>query len=111
MNIGKLDRRCTILRRAVQSGANERGAFEEAFERWGQLRPFSARDQAVAGIAENQVEAELLVRDDRETRSITTADRVLVGPLNQDYAIRGVQPFERAGSGLIRLTVTTQRAG
>lgn len=111
MNIGKLDRRCTIYRRAVQTGANERGAWAATFTRWGQLRSFSARDVAVAGIAENQVEAELLVRDDAETRTITAADRVVVGPDGLEFAIRGVMPFERSGSGLRKLQLSSTRAG
>ncbi len=101
LDAGSLDRRVAFYRRKVLDtpfAGNARGGYEEMpfLTVWANWRQTPARERVSAGLAEDPVGGTLRIRDSRDARAITAADRVLMRDVS--YAIVSVgDPEPRLG--------------
>lgn len=108
---GAMDKRATILRRALLPAPRAGqvfGEFAPAFVRWAALKWNSSRLAAEAGQAQPFDDVELVVRLDSETRTITNQDRIQVGGVT--YAIDG-HPQVHRPRGRIYIRLTSRLGG
>jgi head-tail adaptor len=109
---GKLDTRITILRRPQVEPAfgagNTLGDYAPAFSRWAAYMERQLAQATESGAPQNVVSLTVTVRDDSETRTITTSDRMLIR--GQNMAITGVGLPDRIGQ-IIQIDLESRRGG
>lgn len=106
MDPGRLDRRVAFQQRP--GAGRTRGEFVEVFTLWANYRPENSREAAEGGRAQDVESGTLTVRDTRQSRTLTNADRCTIG--GRSFAIEGVGLPDRR-SGLLRLRVSSTLGG
>lgn len=113
LDAGKLDRRAAFHRRAVLAvpvAGNQRGGFEimPFLTVWANFRQTPGREQLSAGLVEDRIGGTLWIRDSRDARQITAADRVVMS--GASFAILSVG-LPEASLGRIELVIQREVAG
>ncbi|RVU17497.1 head-tail adaptor protein [Methylobacterium oryzihabitans] len=106
MDPGQFDRRVTVRQRPGEG--RSRGAYADAFTVWACYRPESAREAVQGGRAQTVESGTLVVRDSARMRTVSSADRVVLG--GRDFAIEGVGLPDRR-TGLVTLKIATTLGG
>lgn len=108
---GKLNRRCTVMRRAAVT--NTRGAARGDYADVSGLtriacgyRELSLREISLGTAAQGVIDGELTVRISAATRTITTADRIVLEGQGFDVVSPGLPDPDR---GVIRIQIKRVR--
>ncbi len=90
MRAARYDKRISIITQSQQVDAT--GAPYEtwttAFQRWAEFRPSSSNESYINDQFQSEVNGAIAVRYDKQTKAITTKDRILFN--NRTFEIKGL---------------------
>lgn len=93
--------RVLFQRRSVDANGDRLGDWEDGFERWGEVAYMALRhggEIVLQGRLQGTAPASISVRDDSETRDITSAWRArAVSGYPATFNIRSIAPSQRVG--------------